>query len=103
MFRKEFKTLEEYLEHQAFLAYSQIVDFLARENSQEEEKIFRELAKIIIKDGKFVLKDNFPNKHEFIKVISKWAEKEILFFDPLTLEVKGNSRIYEKGMEKLEL
>ena len=94
-------SLKEYLEHQAFLAYTQIVDFLARENTEEEEKIFREIAKIILKEGKFVIKDDLPNKHNYLKVIDKWAEKEILFFDPQLLEVTGNSRIYEKGMERL--
>ncbi len=102
MFRKEFNTLEEYLEHQAFLAYSQIVMFYHQGKfSKEEIEIFENICKEILANSSLVLsKDKNP---KYLEVISKWAEKEILFFDPLTLEVKGNSRIYEKGMEKLQL
>jgi len=100
--KKEFNTLEEYLEHQAFLAYSQIVMFYHQGKfSKEEIEIFENICKEILANGSLVLsKDKNP---KYLEVISKWAEKEILFFDPLTLEVKGNSRIYEKGMEKLKL
>ncbi|WP_022670549.1 ATP-binding protein [Hippea alviniae] len=102
MFRKEFKTLKEYLEHQAFLAYSQIVMFYHQGKFPKEEiEIFENICKEILNNGSFVLSKDRDSK--YLEVISKWAEKEILFFDPLTLEVKGNSRIYEKGMEKLEL
>jgi len=35
------------------------------------------------------------------KFLQAWAEKEILFYDPMELRVTGNSRVYEKGMEIL--
>jgi hypothetical protein len=47
-----------------------------------------------------IILDAEKNKQE-IKIVDKWAEKEILFFDPLTREVRGNNRLYEKGMEIL--
>ncbi len=98
---KNFDTLKEYLDKQAYSAYAQIVDFLARENSEEEEKYFIKISRQIVENGKFVITDSLPEKNKFIKVVDKWAEKEIFFFDPETLKITGNSRIYEKGMEKL--
>jgi AAA+ ATPase superfamily predicted ATPase len=99
--RDSFENLREYLNQKAFLAYTEIVDFLARGNSTEEERIFREIAKVILNEGEFRIRDDLKDKGKFIKVIDKWAEKEILFFDPMSLQVTGNSRIYEKGMEIL--
>ena len=99
--KKEFNTLEEYLEHRAFLAYSEIVDLLTNEENFNKRKIFKEIAKEIVKNGKFAAKEDLPT--DIKEIIKFYTEKEILFFDPLTLEVKGNSRIYEKGMEKLQL
>jgi hypothetical protein len=53
----------------------------------------------ILKKGFFEI--NEANGEQFLPVVEKWAEKEILFYDPLELKVTGNSRIYEKGMELL--
>ncbi len=41
------------------------------------------------------------NTVQYLPIIEKWAEKEILFYDPLELKVAGNKRIYEKGMKVL--
>ncbi|WP_022670197.1 ATP-binding protein [Hippea alviniae] len=102
MLKDKYKSIKEYLEHRAFLAYSQIVMFYHQGKFPKEEiEIFENICKEILNNGSFVLSKDRDSK--YLEVISKWAEKEILFFDPLTLEVKGNSRIYEKGMEKLEL
>ena len=49
--RDTFENLKEYLNQKAFLAYTEIVDFLARGNSTEEERIFREIAKIIVDEA----------------------------------------------------
>jgi hypothetical protein len=57
------------------------------------------MCKHIVNDGYFDA-DIYGND-EYMKVIDKWTEKEILFYDPLELKVMGNSRIYEKGMELL--
>jgi len=97
----ECASLKEYLEQQAFFSYTEMVDFLSRGNTKEEEKIFRVIAKVISEKGCFEILDNFEHKAEYVKVIDKWAEKEIFFFDPVTLKVNGNSRIYEKGMQLL--
>ncbi len=96
--KKEFNTLKEYLEHRAFLAYSEMVELLTNEEDFNKRKIFKEIAKEIVKNGKFALKEDLPTNIK--EIIKFYTEKEIFFFDPLILEVKGNSRIYEKGMEK---
>jgi AAA+ ATPase superfamily predicted ATPase len=97
--KREEASLKEYLNHQAWLAYTEIVDYLGRGRfSEEEEKKFEDIVKEILEKGCF--RYNRERK-EYLSIIEKWAEKEILFYAPLTLKVTGNSRIYEKGMEIL--
>jgi AAA+ ATPase superfamily predicted ATPase len=91
--------LKEYLEEQKWFAYTEIVDYLSRGGfTEEEEKKFEEIAKEILERGYFRYD---RDRKEYLPIIEKWAEKEILFYDPLELKVTGNSRIYEKGMELL--
>jgi hypothetical protein len=91
--------LRSYLKEEAFLAYTEIVDCLNRGRfSQKEIKIFDEIALSILEKGYFAVRRNME---EYMGVIDKWAEREILFYDPLTLKVVGNDRTYEKGMEIL--
>jgi AAA+ ATPase superfamily predicted ATPase len=93
-------SLEKYLEEQKWFAYSEIVDYLSRGGfSKEEKSLFKKMCEKILKKGFFEI--NEANGEQFLPVIEKWAEKEILFYDPLELKVTGNSRIYEKGMELL--
>ncbi len=99
--RKDIGDLKEYLDRQAFLAESEVIDFLIREADQREDRIFKEIIKTIVKEGAFYIKEDMKDRNEFIKVVDKWAEKEILFFDPLERRVVGSSRIYEKGLERL--
>jgi AAA+ ATPase superfamily predicted ATPase len=97
--RKNYASLKDYLERRKWLAYTEIVDFLGRGNfSADEEKKFDEIIMEILEKGCFMYN---RERKEYLPVIEKWAEKEILFFDPLDLRVTGNSRIYEKGMEML--
>jgi AAA+ ATPase superfamily predicted ATPase len=91
--------LKKYLEKEKWLAYTEIVDYLSRGGfTEEEEKKFEEIAKEILERGYFRYD---RDRKEYLPIIEKWAEKEILFYDPLELKVTGNSRIYEKGMELL--
>ena len=96
--RKEFKTLEEYLRHQAWLAYTEIIHYLnfSGKINKEEKLNFYDLCKEIVEKGYFEQKDD-----SYRTIIKKFAEVEILFFDPLDVKIRGNSRIYEKGMEIL--
>jgi hypothetical protein len=75
------------------------VDYLNREGfTEEEEKRFEEIAEEILEKGYFRYD---RDRKEYLPIIEKWAEKEILFYDPLKLKVNGNSRVYEKEMTLL--
>jgi len=101
MFRKikGFSSLKEYLESEAELAVSEIVDIMVKILNQNEKDIFEKIVDIILKNGEFIV--NKDENRETMKIIDFMTEKEILFYDPLTREVKGNNRLYEKGFEKL--
>jgi hypothetical protein len=96
--KHEFPTLEEYLQDQQLGAWSEIIDYLQRGFIQEERDLFKIIAKDIVLNGKYLL--IAENEDKILEIIEKWCEKEILFFEPRTREVKGNNRLYEKGLEK---
>jgi hypothetical protein len=89
--------LREFLEREKWLAYTEIMDYLT-DFEKEDRKLFIKIAKQIVNNG-FYLLENVEVREKAI--LHGWAEKEILFYDPLELKVMGNSRIYEKGMELL--
>jgi AAA+ ATPase superfamily predicted ATPase len=92
--------LREILERERWLAYTEIVDYIGRGGFKDEEvEKFISICEEIIVKGAFEL--NVKDIADYVDVIDRWAEKEILFYDPLELKVMGNSRIYEKGMELL--
>jgi AAA+ ATPase superfamily predicted ATPase len=93
-------SLREVLERERWLAYTEIVDYIGRGGFKDEEiEKFVNICKEITVKGAFEL--NVSDIADYVGIIDKWAEKEILFYDPLELKVMGNSRIYEKGMELL--
>ena len=89
--------LQELLEREKWLAYTEIMDYLT-DFEEENRKLFIKIAKQIVNNGFYFLEDVEVKEKA---ILHKWAEKEILFYDPLELKVIGNSRIYEKGMELL--
>ena len=89
--------LQKLLERERWLAYTEIDEYMASFNEDEEDFLI-EVARKIITDGYHSIEGLKENKR---KILHKWAEKEILFYDPLELKVMGNSRIYEKGMQLL--
>ena len=91
------KNLKKFLEEQRWLAYTEIDEYLAEFNEEETEFLLK-VAREIIEKGYFSISGLKADKR---KLLQKWAEKEIFFYDPLELKVTGNSRIYEKGMELL--
>ena len=99
--KDKIENLKAYLDEKAFLAYTEIADFIIRQNTKEEDEIFRMIAKEILKNGYFALDPSLEKRKEIMDVIDKWAQKEILFYDPKSLKVNGNNRTYEKGMEIL--
>ncbi len=95
--KKKEKNLKEFLEREKWLAYTEIVDYLT-EFDEDSREFFGEVSKEIVQKGFYSLEKIYKKEKNFLQ---KWAEKEILFYDPLELKVVGNSRIYEKGMELL--
>ncbi len=95
--KKKGKDLKEFLERERWLAYTEIVDYLTEFDKEDREILLRVVRKIV-KDSYYPVE--MITKEEK-KLLQKWAEKEILFYDPMELKVTGNSRIYEKGMEML--
>ncbi len=91
------KDLKEFLEREKWLAYTEINEFLAGFDD-EDIKFFIKVSEEIVKNGYFNIEGIKESERKFLQ---KWAEKEILFYDPLELKVTGNSRIYEKGLELL--
>jgi hypothetical protein len=89
--------LKAHLERERWLAYTEIDEYLAF-FKEDEESFFIEVVKEIVDNGYYSIEGLKEDKRE---LLHKWAEKEILFYDPLELKVIGNSRIYEKGMELL--
>ncbi len=92
-------SLEKYLDRRKWLAYTEIVDLLTNEKDKGKRELFEYIAKEIVEKGEFLLRKN--TETEIKDTIRKYCESEILFFDPMSLEITGNSRIYEKGMEIL--
>ncbi len=95
--KKKRVDLKEFLKREAWLAYTEIDEYLAK-FKENEIKFFKDVAGEIVKKGYFSIERLKEEKRSFLQ---KWAEKEILFYDPLELKVYANSRIYEKGMEIL--
>ncbi len=89
--------LKEFLERERWLAYTEIVDYLT-DFEEPEKDVFFKVARHIVDEGFYSIEHVDKKEKEFLR---KWAEREILFYDPLELRVTGNSRIYEKGMELL--
>ncbi len=89
--------LKDYLKREAWLAYTEIDEYLA-EFDEKETNFFIDVAKSIVDRGYYDISGVKADKR---RILQAWAEREILFYDPLELRVTGNSRIYEKGMEIL--
>ena len=97
----EFDTLQEYLDSEARLALGEIKFFMLKKCSLRETKIFKSLAKEIVKKGFIILDEDDKEKNRLLKVVEKFAEVEILFFNPLSNRVEANNRLYYKAMEML--
>jgi len=95
--KKKGYDLKKFLEREAWLAYTEIVDYLI-DFSDEKKEYFYEVAKDIVKRGYYSIERINRVQKEFLQ---RWAEKEIFFYDPLELIITGNSRVYEKGLEIL--
>ncbi|MRJ06144.1 MAG: hypothetical protein C6I01_01315 [Epsilonproteobacteria bacterium] len=99
--KKEGLTLnavEEYLEKEIQRVFAEIKKVVLRDLNEEELQLLLTIAEEITKKGVYYI--NLDKKQQ-LEVVNKMVKQNILFFDPLTMEVKGSRRIYEKGLERL--
>jgi len=97
-FKKEYNSLKEQLEEMAEIAKNEIILFFEQQKiSKEEREKFLFVAKKIVEDGKFINGDY----EGYLEIVSKFAEVEILFFDPIKNIATANSRIYVKAFERI--
>ena len=99
--KAQFSTLKEYLENEAELAKSEVKFFMLKKCTHREIELFGQVIEKIVKEGYYTLDERDEQKDEYVSVVEKFAQMEILFFDPLTLKITGNNRLYEKAFEKL--
>ncbi len=95
--KKKGKNLQEHLERERWLAYTEIVDFMTN-LEDEHRKLLLSIAESIVNNG-FILANNISKQLK--DFVYQLADKEILFYDPLELKAVGSSRIYEKAFELL--
>ena len=96
--KDRFNSLEEFLKDQQLGAWSEIIDYLQTDFDEDDFEIFDKISKDIVINGKYILEARNIKKEK--EIVEKWCEKEMLFFEPRTREVRGNNRLYEKGLEK---
>jgi len=97
--RDYYPSLADYLEREVLLAKNEIADLTSRYLDNAQKTIFKDIIKKIITNGRYLSKDDEDKK--YIEIIDFFAQKEIFFYDPLTREVTGNNRLYEKAFEKI--
>ncbi len=95
---KIFDSLKDYLENEVNIAKNEIKIYIEQiKLSEEEIKKFYFVINEIIKNGYFN-NDKFIG---YLDIIFRFAEKEILFFDPVYNVTTVNSRIYIKAFERI--
>ncbi|MDQ7033109.1 MAG: ATP-binding protein, partial [Desulfonauticus sp.] len=97
--RDYFDSLEDYFKQEVILAKNEIADLISKHLNDKEYELFLQIINNIISNTSYTLPDRADK--EQIKIIEFMAEKEIFFYDPLSREVTGNNRLYEKGFEKI--
>jgi len=94
---KYYDSLQECLDREELMSISEINVFIEQNKLTKKRGEFNFVAQKILEDGYF---DN--NKYAgYLEIISKFAEIEILFYEPTTNITFANSRIYIKAFEKL--
>jgi len=96
--KEYFDSTHAYLENELVLARNEIADLISRFLDDQEYELFLDVVKnIIAKSSTLPVKTD----KKVLKIIDFFAQKEIFFYDPLTREVKGNNRLYEKALERI--
>ena len=94
-------SLKEYLESEVELAKGEIKFFMLKKCTIEEIKLFKNIAKEIIKNNEYIFNEEDKEKEKIMKVIEKFAEIEFLFYNPLNNKITANNRLYYKAFERL--
>ncbi|MDQ7032756.1 MAG: ATP-binding protein, partial [Desulfonauticus sp.] len=97
-YKFRYNSLKEQLDDMVEIAENEI-DFFIQTNKLNNEDIdrFKFVAQKIMQNGYF---DNKKYKG-YIDIVSKFADVEILFYDPIKNITTANSRIYVKAFERI--
>ncbi|MDQ7031190.1 MAG: ATP-binding protein [Desulfonauticus sp.] len=99
---KEYSSLKEYLDAMAEIAKNEIIFEKNNNLTNQEFELFLEIAQVILKRGNFIFDEtNEEKRRKLKKVINRFCDVEILFFDPVKNTVTANSKIYIKAFEKI--
>jgi len=101
-YKNRYNSLKEYLEEMVEIAKNEIIFEKNRGLTNKEYELFLELASNIVKDGSYIFdEDDEKKREELSKIITKFCDIEILFFDPIKNLITANSKIYVKAFEKI--
>ncbi|MDQ7032783.1 MAG: hypothetical protein Q9M37_08755, partial [Desulfonauticus sp.] len=101
-YKFRYNSLKEQLDDMVEIAKNEIIFEKNNNLSNKEYELFLQIAKIIVKKGKFIFDENDEKRRkELNRVINRFCNVEILFFDPIKNIVTANSRIYVKAFEKI--
>jgi hypothetical protein len=101
-FRNEYNSLEEQLEEMVEVAKNEIIFEKNKNLTNKEFELFLKIIEIIVKNKSFVFDENDEEKRkELNKIIDRFCNIEILFFDPIKNKVSANSKVYVKAFERI--
>ena len=95
-------SIKEYLEEEVDIAKNEIIFTKNNSLTNEQYRIFLEIASTILKDGYYLFDEEDEVKRQMLKeVITIFCDLEILFFDPIKNIITANSRVYVKAFERI--
>jgi AAA+ ATPase superfamily predicted ATPase len=101
-FKDEYSSIKEQLEEMAQIAKNEIIFEKNQNLTNKEFELFLQIAKRIVEDKRFIFDESDEKKRkELSKVINRFCDIEILFFDPIKNITTANSQIYVKAMQML--
>ncbi len=101
-YRNKYDSIKEYLEEMVEIAENEIIFEKNKNLTNKDFELFLEVASKIVNDGKYIFnEDNEEKRKKLNKVITRFCDVEILFFDPIKNIITANSKIYVKAFEKM--
>jgi len=99
---QDYNSLKECLEQMVEVAKNEIIFTKNRDLTNEDYKLFLEVASQIVRNGFYVFDETDELKRKNLyKLILKFCEIEIFFFDPIKNMVTVNSQIYVKAFTQI--